>query len=183
MRSASRPLDQAPKRAASCPSRIASRSQPARPGRAPGRCGRARHLTYGPRSQVVHAFRSAADRTSRCRVCRCRGRSRAPPTPLTRDATAETISDVKNQGGDRAKTRRQQSNDRRGGTRRSILGSDAPRHAVPPSDAAITWTFDHFITEQLAATLCRLGELLCASVNLCDRRLMPGSERRCSYSL
>ena len=62
MRSASRPLDQAPKRAAWCPSSIASRSQPARPGRAPGRCSRARHLTYGPRSKVVHAFRSAAER-------------------------------------------------------------------------------------------------------------------------
>ena len=35
MRSASRPLDQAPKRAAWCPSSVASRSQPARPSRVP----------------------------------------------------------------------------------------------------------------------------------------------------
>ena len=62
MRSASRPLDQTPKRAAWCPSSIASRSQPARPGRASGRCSRARHLTYGPRLKVVHAFRPAAER-------------------------------------------------------------------------------------------------------------------------
>ena len=43
--------------------------------------------------------------------------------------------------------------------------------------------FDHFIPEQVAATLCRhRGTPLC-QLNLCGRRVMPGSEPRCTYSL
>ena len=63
--------------------RIASRSQPARPGRAPGRYSRARHLTYGPRSNLVHAFgrRLIGDRISEIRFASRRGESLRAQNP------------------------------------------------------------------------------------------------------
>ncbi len=39
---------------------------------------------------------------------------------------------------------------------------------------------DHFISEQIAATLCRHRELLCVALNLCHRRVIADPEPRCT---
>ena len=41
---------------------------------------------------------------------------------------------------------------------------------------------DHFITEQVAATLCRHRGTPLRRLSLCGRRVMPDSEPRCTYS-
>jgi hypothetical protein len=73
-----------------------------------------------------------------------------------------------------------------GGSRPVAPSSSPPASvvALPPSNAATTSRPSTASYPNRSRLHCvGIGELLCASLSLCGRRVMPGSEPRCTYSL